>query len=196
MSEKSFRPGGALLRPPLVLLFIATAVVYLWMALVTAPAFERASGARMLDSRVFGYTASDVIDLHARVRDNPEAAAIANNMHRTIDFVFPILLTLSVTTVASVGFGALAHLRGTVPGRSARLFAGALALPYLGFDLRENGMSRTLYSVKSLAGDPPPEIVAALPGITSWKFTSAGAAIVIAGLIWLAVIVRTRRITQ
>ena len=68
MHDTPRNPVASLLRVPFLVLFAATAAVFLWMALVTAPSFERAAGAKLLDGRI-GYTAADVADLHQRLAE-------------------------------------------------------------------------------------------------------------------------------
>ncbi len=192
MTEENPGASNPLRNPAVTALFVATAAVFLWMAFVTGPAFERAAGAPMLDGRVFGYTPADVADLHARVKANPEAAAIANRTYRTFDFAFPALLALSITMLAASGFAALAKLGSNISTPLARIASGAIAVPYLVIDLRENGLAQALFSEPSLSGDVPLGLARMLPAFTSWKFATLGAAILIVIAIWARVFLKLR----
>lgn len=185
--------GNPLRNPAVIALFVVTAAVFLWMALVTGPAFERAAGVPLPDGRVFGYLPSDVAAMHAGAKANPEAAVIANRMYRTLDFAFPALLAISVTMLAASGFAALVKLGSNLPLPLTRIASGAIAVPYLVIDLRENGLAQALFSEPSLAGDVPVAIARMLPAFTAWKFATLGAAILIVIAIWFRVFIRARR---
>lgn len=190
MNDVTPASDNLLRKPAVIALFAITAALFLWMAFVTGPAFERAAGVPLPDGRMFGFTPSDVAELHAAVKANPEAAVIATRMYRTLDFVFPALLALSLTIVAVAGFAALTRLGVNIPTPVARIAAGAISVPYLVVDLRENGLAQALFSAPSLAGDVPLGLARMLPTFTSWKFSLLGAAVLILFAIWFQVFLR------
>lgn len=180
-------------NPALVVLFTATAALFLYMAFVTGPAFRDAAGVALPDGRIAGYTPADVLDMHAGAKANPEAAAIANHMYRTLDFAFPALLALSLTMLAASGFAALKRLGSNISRPLARIASGAIAVPYLVVDLRENGLAQALFSEASLASDAPPGFTALLPAFTAWKYATLGAAALVVIAIWFQVWMRERK---
>ena len=188
-------PGAAnpLRSPAIIALFAITAGVFLWIALVTAPAFERAAGVPLPDGRIFGYLPSDVAALHAAVKSNPEAAVIANHLYRTLEFILPALVALSITLLAASGFAALIRLGSNLSVPLTRIISGAISIPYLVIDLRENGLAQALFSAQSLAGDVPVGIARMLPAFTAWKFATLGAAVLVVIAIWFQVALRARR---
>jgi len=191
--QDSSATGNPLRNPALIALLVVTAGLFAWMALVTGPAFERAAGVALPDGRMFGYTPADVLDMHAGAKANPAAADIANHMYRTLDFVFPPLLALSLTLLAATGFAMLKRLGSNISVPLARLGSGMIALPYLVIDLRENGLAQALFSDASLASDVPPGVTALLPAFTAWKFATLGAAVLIVIAIWFRVWMRSRK---
>lgn len=180
-------------NPALVALFTVTAALFLYMAFVTGPAFRDAAGVALPDGRFGGYTPADVLDMHAGAKANPQAAEIANHMYRTLDFAFPAVLALSLTMLAATGFAALRQLGSSISVPLARIASGAIAVPYLVIDLRENGLAQALFSQASLASDVPPGFTALLPAFTAWKFATLGAAALIVIAIWARVWLRARR---
>ena len=145
------------------------------------------------DGRVSGYTPADVLGMHAGAKANPQAADIANRMYRTLDFAFPALLALSLTMLAATGFAALKRFGSKISMPLARIASGAIAVPYLVIDLRENGLAQALFSDASLASDAPPGFTALLPAFTAWKFATLGAAALIVIAIWFRVWIRARK---
>lgn len=177
----------------LVVLFAVTAALFFYMAFVTAPAFREAAGIALPDGRIAGYTPADVLEMHAGARANPAAADIANHMYRTLDFAFPALLAMSLTMLAATGFAALRRRGSGISLPLARIASGAIAVPYLVMDLRENGLAQALFSPASLASDAPPGFTAMLPAFTAWKFATLGAAAMVVVAIWARVWIRARK---
>jgi hypothetical protein len=146
--------------------------LFAWIYAGFVTAFrDVAAGQQMLDARVGGYEAEDVVAMVRYLKDHPDPAAVLHGMYLGPELVFPLVLGgLLFCLLRLVGPG------GTFFGRSipsaAVIAIFALPVFYGAMDYAENIAGLLLYAPAAPSDGTVMLISSLLPTIVRLKFLS------------------------
>jgi len=146
--------------------------LFAWIYAGFVTAFrDAAAGQRMLDARVGGYEAEDVVAMVRYLKDHPDPAAILHSMYLGPELVFPLALGgLLFCLLRLVGPGGTFFGRPIQPPMIALIFC--LPIVYGAMDYAENIAGLLLYPPATPSDGTVTLLSGLLPIIVRLKFLS------------------------